>query len=103
MTSLYPFSPFCSVRRGDGHRGVLLPLRGHAVQAADVLLRGHHLRSHLHDRLRVLDELLAGPQVRPRPRHAHHHHAARHVHHHRQHQQLTPTRRLHQGDQSSHK
>ena len=98
MTSLYPFSPFCPVRRGDGHRGVLLPLRGHAVQAPDVLLRGHHLRSHLHDRLRVLDELLAGPQVRPRPRRPHHHHAARHGYNHLLDQRLNAASFLYQGN-----
>ena len=70
------------------------------ARAAAVVLRVHDLHPDLHDGVRVLDELLAGPQVRPRPRDADHHHAARHVHHHRQHQQLPPTRRLHQGDQS---
>ena len=87
----------CSVRRRDGHGGLQLSVRGHAVQEADILLCRHHLCPHLHDRLRVLDVLLAGPQVRPGQGGAHHHHAARHVHHHLLHQQLSSTRSLHQG------
>ena len=62
-----------------------------------VVLRVHDLHPDLHDGVRVLDELLAGPQVRPRPRGPHHHHAARHVHHHLQHQQLPAPGGLHQG------
>ena len=62
-----------------------------------VVLRVHHLHPHLHDGLRLLDVLLAGPQIGPGPSDADHHDPPGHVHHHRQHQQLSPARRLHQG------
>ena len=73
---------------------ILIPF---TARAAAVVLRVHDLHPDLHDGVRVLDELLAGPQVRPRPRGPHHHHAARHVHHHLQHQQLPAPGGLHQG------
>ena len=73
---------------------ILIPF---TARAAAVVLRVHDLHPDLHDGVRVLDELLAGPQVRPRPRGPHHHHAARHVHHHLLHQQLPAARGLHQG------
>ena len=53
------------MRRDNEHRDLQLPLAGHAVPAAAQLLRRHHIYPHLHDRLRLLDVLLAGPQVRP--------------------------------------
>ena len=88
----------CSVRRRDGHGGLQLSVRGHAVQEADILLRRHHLCPHLHDRLRVLDVLLVGPQVRPGQGGAHHHHPASNGHHHGKHQLLDASCGLHQGD-----
>ena len=63
-----------------------------------VVLRVHHLHPHLHDGLRLLDVLLAGPQVGPCQGGADHHHPAGHVHHHLQYQQLSASSCLHQGE-----
>ena len=86
-----------SVRCRDSHGNIQLSLRGHAVQEAAVLLRVHHLHPHLHDCLRLLDVLLAGPQVSPGSGDVDHHYPAGHVHHHSQHQQLPAPSGLHQG------
>ena len=68
------------------------------ARAAAVVLRVHDLHPDLHDGVRVLDELLAGPQVRPRPRGPHHHHAARHGYNHLLDQRLNATSFLYQGN-----
>ena len=87
-----------SVRRWDCYRNIQLPVSGYAVQATIILLRLHHLYPHLHDGLRVLDVLLAGPQVSPGQGGADHHNPAGDVHHHLQYQQFPPACGLHQGD-----
>ena len=79
------------------HRDQLFILISPFFSLPAQLLRVHHLHPDLHDCLRVLDVLLAGPQVGPGPGGAHHHHTARHVHHHLLHQQLPAPRGLHQG------
>ena len=68
------FSVWCK----NSHRGVFLSLTGHAVPKTTVLLCCHHLCPHLYDRLRLLDVLLARPQVSPSKGLLDHHHLTCH-------------------------
>ena len=82
-------------------RRVFLPAGQTPVRAAALLLPGHRLRALLHDRLRVLDVILAGPQGGAGPGGAGSDHPAGHVHHPGQHPELPPACRLHQGNYRS--
>ena len=83
--------------RGNGYRCVLVSLHGHAAQETDVLLRCHHLRSDLHDRLCLLDVILAGPQVCPSSSVSHNNNSLGHGYNNIQHQQLNASCLIHQG------